>query len=776
VAEFCDGSTTQCPSDAFLDGRTACRLAGGPCDIQEQCPGNSPACPPDRLQPPTTVCRPTAGVCDAAEFCNGSTTQCPPDVFLDGRSLCRPAGQQCDLTEACPGNSPGCPPDAKVPDGTSCQLPNANAVCTGGACTRTSCQPGFEACDPSNQAGCESLTSAVACGACGNSCTFGDATEFCQGRACACTANECETCNDQHTSMTAASGSQVTLSGYTTNAGEIVDIYAVFQSLDNPGGQQVLLNPADCFQPANPSTLLGSTSSSQTAAFSNGQQSLYPWSKTLTVPTSQFVSQQVGNATIFPPGGLARLVVEGGAVDANLTAAVFEDSACAGEHLGEPFANIARKCAGASLVVPSCPGGAYQVVTLVDSTLSPTDIPVTVSAAPFCAAQRGHYIYGFVTNEEPDLSPACDYVAEATRYYSKIDPSNARDTLAKFKTANNYTQAGDINAIYYNSGDLGVGRDMHCWKLHPNDPTPQSDEAACYVTNYGASFVDPPFSVDEGLAQVIGRDPANIAATVAMEYHIGPPDPVDPVRFFVYGPDGRRINSVKLDTEGAKPVPGNCITCHGGKYDATNHIVGGTENTPGGQFPQRATFLPFDPCAFTYSTQHPYTRADQEEKFRLLNSLVRDTRPEKKDAPGITSMIFGMYGHDGGGIDTPGQTANSNWVPVQWESAGLSTLYRDVVKPFCRTCHTARSLLGDVNDPANNPSFTLVSLAPTFTCLSQQDPAAPFRHFMPHAEATMNRFWKSSARAVLVNAFNDGSLPSAVAGASAPGTGFTCSP
>jgi len=87
--------------------------------------------------------------------------------------------------------------------------------------------------------------------------------------------------------------------------------------------------------------------------------------------------------------------------------------------------------------------------------------------------------------------------------------------LTEFKTANNYNAANDINAIYYNGGDLGVGRDMHCWKIHRNDHSPAGD-AACYVTNYGASFVDPSLSVDDALAQVIERDPFKIAATVAM--------------------------------------------------------------------------------------------------------------------------------------------------------------------------------------------------------------------------------------------------------------------
>ena len=89
----------------------------------------------------------------------------------------------------------------------------------------------------------------------------------------------------------------------------------------------------------------------------------------------------------------------------------------------------------------------------------------------------------------------------------------------------------------------------------------------------------------------------------------------------------------------------------------------------------------------------------------------------------------------------------------------LSNLYLDVVKPYCRTCHSARARYFPL-DPAN-PSLPRW-LAATFSCGARPDPPASFRHFMPHAERTMARFWSSSARAVLINALNDGTLDSAV--------------
>jgi len=765
VAELCDGTSKACPPDAFLDGRTLCRPAGGPCDITEACPGDSPDCPPDQLQPATTVCRPVAGACDVAEFCNGSSTQCPTDTFLDGRTICRLAGQECDQTEVCPGNSPDCPPDAKDPDGTSCFMPNATAACSNGTCTRITCDTGFDECNGATGDGCETpTTTAAVCAECGNACAVGNGNPFCQGGSCACSASDCATCNDQHPSIVTGSH-VVTFSGYATSPGETISLSAdIDQGNVNPAACLNLLDPLGFFT-------IGSTVSGSVPAFPGGVP-LYPWTLTVNVP-SVIQVLPIPAFTVWAPGGLARIAVLSGVAGPALTAAAFEDSACPGQHQGDDFPTLVNECASSSIVVAPCAApllNGYQVVTLVDPTNAVTDAPPKVSAAPFCPDQLGHYLYGIGEDLEPNL-PTCDYATETGQYYDHIDPPDGngqrtRDTLDKWKAANNYPGT-DLEAVYYNSGDLGVGRNMHCWKT---DPTNNPDAAACYVSNYGASFVDPPVSVDDALALVIQRDPTNIAATVAMEY-IPTAGLPDPVRFFAFGSDGNRISAVKLDSENPKPVPGNCLTCHGGKYDKTDHIVGGPDPT-GAQ--SRANFLPFDPCAFTFSTQHPYTLADQEETYRKLNQLVRETRPESRDGATITAFIDGMYGHDGGTVDTPGQRINEHFVPTAWQNAGLTKLYNDVVKPYCRTCHSSRSLLADPNDPTNNPSFTLVNFANNFSCQGQPIPPVEFRHFMPHAEATMKRFWTGSGRAALVNAFNDGSLASAIAGMSQPGIALTC--
>jgi hypothetical protein len=75
----------------------------------------------------------------------------------------------------------------------------------------------------------------------------------------------------------------------------------------------------------------------------------------------------------------------------------------------------------------------------------------------------------------------------------------------------------------------------------------------------------------------------------------------------------------------------------------------------------------------------------------------------------------------------------------------LRRAYLDVAKPYCRGCHLARTT-PNFDDPA---SFLL--LGTHRAC--DGGASNPFRHDMPHAEATMVRFWSSSARATLVNTF-----------------------
>jgi hypothetical protein len=140
AAEYCTGSSADCPADDFLPDTTECRTAAGDCDVTEYCTGAAADCPADDFLPDTTECRAAAGDCDAAEYCTGAAADCPADDFLPDTTECRAAAGDCDAAEYCTGAAADCPADGFLPDTTECRAPagdcDAAEYCTG---TSTDC-------------------------------------------------------------------------------------------------------------------------------------------------------------------------------------------------------------------------------------------------------------------------------------------------------------------------------------------------------------------------------------------------------------------------------------------------------------------------------------------------------------------------------------------------------------------------------------------------------------------------------------------------------------
>jgi hypothetical protein len=297
----------------------------------------------------------------------------------------------------------------------------------------------------------------------------------------------------------------------------------------------------------------------------------------------------------------------------------------------------------------------------------------------------------------------------------------AKNTLDQWKQANGFYDrrviaGAPLRAVYFNSGDLNLGREMHC------NQTGQI--VACYVSNYQLS----PFSADDAnvqatLAGAISgvHDPVHgYLATVAMEVSLAAPGNV---KFYVYDNTDTASSKAILDTETSAAnhftggySPFNCLACHGGNYNpATNTVTG-------------AAFLPFDVYSFRYSTQPGFTQADQEESFRLLNALVRSTRPIlPAGAPdGIVTFIDGMYS---GQVNVPGAKANNTWIPPGW--AANPNMYTGIVKPFCRTCHLPMS--GDLGFPAYDRFRGMQAILQAQLCSGG----------MPQAEVPFRKFWQN---------------------------------
>ena len=67
----------------------------------------------------------------------------------------------------------------------------------------------------------------------------------------------------------------------------------------------------------------------------------------------------------------------------------------------------------------------------------------------------------------------------ASNYYASLQASNISvpATFSGWLQAYGFNNGDDAHAIYYNAGDLGLGRDMHCRR--------NGADIACYVVNHG---------------------------------------------------------------------------------------------------------------------------------------------------------------------------------------------------------------------------------------------------------------------------------------------------
>jgi len=302
-------------------------------------------------------------------------------------------------------------------------------------------------------------------------------------------------------------------------------------------------------------------------------------------------------------------------------------------------------------------------------------------------------------------------IAETLEYYAAI---NAPATLDAFMTQFGFP-ADETSAVYYNAGDLGIGREMHCRAtLVP------AGGVACYVRNYGVFGGDRGEAIDLTVAAGIPL------ATVAMVY-TPPIDAPNSVSFLVYGGNGALVNEAQLDTFGNNvSIPQNCLNCHGGRSrydDATNTVLG-------------ARFLPFDPSGFGFAARPDLTLVAQEAKLRQLNRLVAAAAP----TVAVNELIEGMFPLDG-------SPYNPAFVPVGWSATPRDArVYHEVIAPYCRNCHVSFE-----NAAANDP-LTLATAASVSTrassVLGRLCGIGP--RGMPAAEQTTLHFFSSSARAVLL--------------------------
>jgi hypothetical protein len=489
----------------------------------------------------------------------------------------------------------------------------------------------------------------------------------------------------------------------TTAAGGVVGKSFLFQGYWNQPSElislQVMTDPT--LDPNGASWVQFATATSSTTPTTiNSTDPLYYWSVTAAPVPNAFVAAR------WPQGGLVRVRAFHDDANGGHVLTTFDDvtfGPCLSDQLsvGADWTTIGIKCAG-----------------LGDTTaalVSTSNIPVASG--------------GF-------LGLKGDATAtQTTNYYVT---AGLPLTLPSFKAQFGFP-AGEVTATFFNDGDLGLGREMHCKAIGGGG-------VACYVTNYDGSadpdpahhpvFTNPTTTI---LADAVAR--THGFATVAMIYTGGTGN--NSVKFIAYGANGAFLTNAKLDSTAAHTsIPNNCLACHGinASFNPSTLAVTGA-----------AKFLPFDPFSYKYSTAAGFTQADQADAFRRLNALVRSANP----TTGIAELIDGMYAPKA--VTDPTAVASDDFVPDAWANVNGSlagtALYRGVVKVGCRTCHIS----------ATNTAIDFNTYTDFFNALPSIRPfVCGAAHTMPHAERVMKKFWESGARAYLVTGFPPAAYPDAL--------------
>jgi hypothetical protein len=367
------------------------------------------------------------------------------------------------------------------------------------------------------------------------------------------------------------------------------------------------------------------------------------------------------------------------------------------------------------------------------------------------------------SNYTQSSSPQSIYLSEPTflqpngfSYYQKAGLTKYPD-LKSFKTDFGFGPDGDhpaaseVAVVYYNAGDLGLGREMHCisfpgFALH-------RQSSACYVTNWadrdGAGntiFAGGESHVQSALNQAVAgfHNPngATPIATVAMVDWVAADDPsTDVIDFLVYDKNGALTDKAILDAS-AHPntgVPNNCMTCHGGN--------GGFNGT----HPTGAHFLPFDLDSFRYSGQTGFAEADQLDKLRKLNAIVAGTPL----TPVAADLLNGWY-PPSGPATAPAEFVG-DYVPANWSTVSGKKIYNEVIKKYCRTCHAAQSWpqtqFGFDWSREDQWDTNADQIGRKVCGTGTGSPSDPSNHeakSMPQSLVTQDNFWSSPARAHVV--------------------------
>jgi hypothetical protein len=406
-----------------------------------------------------------------------------------------------------------------------------------------------------------------------------------------------------------------------------------------------------------------------------------------------------------------------------------------------------------TLLLASCGGGGGSSGDTV-----PGQAPAAVTSGP----------NSFLLFPNPQLQAdgtvQTNTAAYANAYYAAVDPTNAKDTLPKWKAANGFGTApgtlGEVTVVFGDQKDLGYGRRMTA--RQNADGT-----IAVYVDNYsvtaGSGYTYTPLNLDAAVVQ----DAQWHVGTNAIEFSPGPGGTIRFAKFYTFDPTppyARRL-AANLDGRGLKATPLICISCHGGRGDALTPATGSPTGLPlfsvaqnsesfltdgflaRGDTQARMQMLNVD--SFGFSSTAGFTRADLEASIKTINKMVLCSYPlaapsaDPEDACRPTAAANEWQGTAAtalkaayGGSGLPNATFSDTYVPTGWVTAGQSTLYTSVLHPACITCHTLRGT-------ANQDDLNFDSYA-KFQNYSDRVKIHVFdRGNMPLAKIVSEKFWST---------------------------------
>jgi mono/diheme cytochrome c family protein len=362
----------------------------------------------------------------------------------------------------------------------------------------------------------------------------------------------------------------------------------------------------------------------------------------------------------------------------------------------------------------------------------------------------------------------------AAAYYEAVDPQDERDTVEKWKQRNGfYDNDPDNNithVVFRDALDLGYGRDMYVLK------NSRTGRMAFVVNNYivtlqpGSNVNYGPLNVDAA----ISKDPRFLKGTNAIEFSPANEDSANSngdmkiTKFFTFDASGKRITSADLDGRGVKHMPGMCWACHGGQTLPLD------EN---GKFQpialRSAKYNILGVADFEYSLQNGWHRDQMEDKFRLINSYVKQSYKEMETRPIAGAAGQGKWSADYGlalvngryGSDFSTGTYRDGFVPDGWKNGpgqeNAELLFKRVVGPHCTACHSLQGREaaegGDLN-PANAINFSSYT---KFMHYRSRIADYVFRRgIMPLSLRNYENFWKDpeGAPSILAAALADPSL------------------